>query len=158
MKREPTVITADHAESRMGSREVDKLQYFIFFLVGVYVEKKQRAGPAQVNQLGGEAEQSSTREGFTGTASCSGMSCLDGAYDIPVCSPSPPLTSTQSLSKTLPHRRERLLLWQTFQGEGGSIQHGEGAEQGKQTAVSERWGRRRRKDISRSGAEERSAR
>lgn len=157
MKREPTVITADHAESRMGSREVDKLQYFVFFLVGVYVGKKQRAGPAQVNRLGGEAEQRSAREGFTGTASCS-VSCLDGAYDIPVCSPSPPLTSTQSLSKTLPHRRETLLSWQTFQGEGGSIQHGEGAEQGKQTVVSERRGRRRRKDISRSGAEERSAR
>ena len=32
------------------------------------------------------------------------ISCQDGTYDISVCSPSPPLTGMQSLSKALPER------------------------------------------------------
>lgn len=67
-------------------------------------------------------------QGFTGTLSCS-VSSQVGTHDIPACFPSPPLTSTQSLSKALLHRREILLLRQTFQQGGGFDFHqSEGAE------------------------------
>lgn len=130
MTRETSTITVSHSLSRIKTSG----KYIICAIFVKYSFGRNENTPslAQVNQLG-----MNTVKGKRGGKDFLGLSavlisCQDGTYDISACSPSPPPTGTQSLSKALPERQKILFIPADISARGRfSIRRSERACRGK---------------------------
>lgn len=148
MTKETSTITVSHSLSRIKTS--GKYIICAIFVKYSFGRKKNTPSLAQVNQLG-----MNTVKGKRGGKDFHGLSavlisCQDGTYDISVCSPSPPPTGTQSLSKALPERQKILFIPADISARGRfSIHRSERAcrGKGKTNGTCRAWGSRCRRDI-----------
>lgn len=95
-----------HCQPLTEQNKNQRKVYYLRHFCKIFIWNKQKHGEPGSGESA-RYEYSKGKKDFLGLSAVL-ISCQDGTYDISVCSPSPPLTGTQSLSKALPERQKIL--------------------------------------------------